>query len=65
MKVIPMRCLACNKELSDFEATRKSTETGEYIDLCNTCFGTIKNVVLPEEREDLREVIDDDDEGEY
>ena len=64
MKVIPMRCLACNKELSDFEATRKSTETGEYIDLCNTCCGTIKNVVLPEEREDLREVIDDD-EGEY
>jgi len=64
MKVIPMRCLACNKELSDFEATRKSTETGEYIDLCNTCFSTIKNVVLPEEREDLREVIDDN-EGEY
>jgi len=49
-----MRCLACNRELSDFEATRKSTETGEYIDLCNTCFSTIEDTVLPQEREDLK-----------
>lgn len=56
-----MRCLACNKELSDFEATRKSTETGEYIDLCNVCFSTIKDVVLPNEREDLKDIIDEID----
>lgn len=62
MKAVLMRCLACNKALSDFEATRKSTQTGEYIDLCNTCYRTIKDVILPEEREDLRDVIEDDDE---
>lgn len=56
-----MRCLACNKKLSDFEATRKSTETNEYIDLCNVCFSTIKDVVLPNEREDLKDIIDEID----
>jgi hypothetical protein len=53
-----MRCLACNVELSDFESTRKSFTTGEYIDLCNECFKTIKDDVTPEEREDLRNIID-------
>lgn len=34
-----MRCKACNVSLNDFESTRKSKNTGEYLDLCNTCFG--------------------------
>lgn len=50
-----MRCVACNKALSDFEATRKSAETGEYLDLCNYCYSTIGGNVLAEEREDLRD----------
>ena len=32
-----MRCLSCNVELTDKEATRKSTITHEYLDLCNRC----------------------------
>ena len=36
-----MRCVACNCVLTDFEATRKGVNTGEYIDLCNKCFLTI------------------------
>lgn len=32
-----MRCLSCNVELTDKEATRKSTITQEYLDLCNRC----------------------------
>lgn len=31
-----MRCVACNKNLSDFESTRK-TPDGEYLDMCNEC----------------------------
>lgn len=56
-----MRCLACNKALSEFESTRKSAETGEFIDLCNYCYSTIQNQTPTEEREDLRdeEVLDD------
>lgn len=40
-----MRCLACNVNLSDAESTRKSATTGEYIDLCNRCYGSIADDV--------------------
>ena len=40
-----MRCVACNAVLTDFEATRKSATTGDYIDLCNKCFNTIREEV--------------------
>tara|TARA_R110000772_G_scaffold118703_4_gene224388 strand:- start:304 stop:489 length:186 start_codon:yes stop_codon:yes gene_type:complete len=36
-----MRCLACNTELSDYEATRKSSNSNEFLDLCNTCYKSI------------------------
>ena len=58
-----MRCLSCNKALYDFEATRKSANTGEYLDLCNTCFSDIQYDVDAVVREDLREdeTVDEDD----
>ena len=34
-----MRCLACNDLLKDYEATRRSLVTGEFLDLCNDCVG--------------------------
>lgn len=44
-----MRCLACDKALSDFEATRQYTEegrrTGRYVDLCNTCLQPIRKEI--------------------
>ena len=62
-----MRCVACNKVLSDFESTRKSVNTGEYLDLCNHCFHTIQGDAPSTEREDLRdeEIIYDDDDDEH
>ena len=60
-----MRCLACNKILNDFEATRKSATTGEYVDLCNHCFSTISDQVYVTERWDLKHNQDDDDESEH
>ena len=58
-----MRCLSCNKILSDFESTRKSALTGEYLDMCNHCFSEIAYDVDTIVREDLREdeTIDEDD----
>lgn len=47
-----MRCIACDKNLNDFESTRKDLH-GNYIDMCNECYGDIKDVVLAIEREDL------------
>ena len=40
-----MRCGACDCELTDFEATRKSIVSGDYLDLCGNCLGYIVDVV--------------------
>lgn len=48
-----MRCLSCDKILNDYESTRKSTVTGDYIDLCNHCYSTIKDQIYTKERVDL------------
>lgn len=48
-----MRCYCCDKLLSDFESTRKSVTTGEYLDMCNKCYSTIKDELHAEERYDL------------
>jgi len=50
-----MRCLACNKALNDFESTRKSATTGEYVDLCNHCFHNVEQDIESVVREDLRD----------
>ena len=48
-----MRCYCCDKILSDFESTRKSVMTGNYLDMCNKCYSTIKDELHSEERYDL------------
>ena len=48
-----MRCYCCDRALSDFESTRKSATTGEFLDMCNKCYSTIKDDLLSEERYDL------------
>jgi hypothetical protein len=55
-----MRCLSCNCVLTDFEATRKGVNTGDYIDMCNRCFATISDDIEVLEREDLKENGDED-----
>ena len=57
-----MRCQACNRALTDFESTRKSATSGEYLDLCNQCFAEISSEVDALEREDLRDQDTIDDE---
>jgi len=57
-----MRCLSCNKNLSDFESTRKFASTGEFLDLCNRCYSDIQDDVDTLIRPDLQEdeVADED-----
>jgi len=40
-----MRCQACNKELSDNEATLKD-DKGEFYDLCRWCLGVSYSAML-------------------
>jgi hypothetical protein len=57
-----MRCLACNRNLSDKESTRKFVHSKTYVDLCNKCFDTIKDErgMEIEENEVLSDTIDYD-----
>ena len=58
-----MHCKACDKNMSDFESTRKIIHNDgkiEYPDLCNTCFkeSGISNSINVVERSDLSHEID-------
>lgn len=57
-----MHCRACDTLLSDFESTRRNANTFEFVDLCNSCFKEVKNIIPVIERKDLitSEDIDDD-----
>lgn len=60
-----MHCTACDKLLTDYEATRKDAYTFKFIDLCKTCFEDIKPFVSVIDRKDLiteqdLDTIDDD-----
>ena len=57
-----MRCYACNKNLSDFESTRKYS-SGEYVDMCNDCWYNSQmymdnNHVI--ERDELNDIVGTD-----
>ncbi len=60
-----MRCLSCQVALSNFESTRKYTDSGKYVDLCNECFGTISREVSVTERADLRSTFEEAYEDDY
>lgn len=48
-----MRCSCCDRLLNDFEATRKSKSTGQYLDTCNKCMSLITSDVRVTERDDF------------
>jgi hypothetical protein len=55
-----MKCLCCDRVLTDFEATRKHAVTGMFIDLCQQCFKTVQmDANLP--TKDRRDLISEDD----
>jgi hypothetical protein len=46
-----MRCVVCNKNLSDWESTARHAITGEFLDTCRKC---LKDIPIPVRgREDL------------
>jgi hypothetical protein len=58
-----MHCVACDRLLSEFEATRKNALTMDYIDLCKVCFEDVKGLFPVMERKDLLTQSDLDLEG--
>ena len=56
-----MRCKACDVGLTDYESTRKSVITGEYLDLCNECYKYIKedvHVIDNPENLNIQDILD-------
>ena len=49
-----MRCLACQRILSDFEATRRYSESQEFLDLCDSCYECVRGSFEVTERPDLK-----------
>jgi len=54
-----MRCKACDQLLTDFESTRRSANSNEFIDLCNSCYYIVKDDLEVIERPDLMNVEDE------
>lgn len=40
-----MRCLSCNCQLNDHEATRKYASSGTFVDLCDRCFTDVEDEI--------------------
>lgn len=57
-----MKCKICDQLLSDYEATKKDTETREYLDTCSYCISMSKpNVVdfVENENKFIKSIIKD------
>lgn len=39
-----MKCICCNKSLSDFESTRRHGITNEFLDMCAACLRSVQEV---------------------
>ena len=59
-----MHCRACDKLLTEYQATLKNAVTGQYMDLCKVCLEDIKPFVRLIDRKDLITEADLDDEPE-
>lgn len=46
------RCYCCNSPLNDREASRKSPTTGQYLDMCDTCYKEVDYVFIEEEEKE-------------
>jgi len=47
-----MRCYCCNAPLNDYEATRKSSTTGQYLDMCTSCYKEVEDVFIEQEEKE-------------
>ncbi len=55
------RCRACDTRMNEFEMTRKYADSGEFVDLCNHCFSTIRDQVDVLERAEFEnEIVEED-----
>lgn len=49
-----MKCVACDRILTDHEATRRYASSGDFVDLCDHCLNLDDDFPDVIEREDLK-----------
>jgi hypothetical protein len=57
-----MKCVACNRLLTDFEATIRNERTGEFMDLCKPCLISVEKEFSLLTRKDLEESVEESEE---
>lgn len=57
-----MRCVCCNRNLSDHESTLKHPITAEYLDICTTCLKDIPITPVPGATSQSEKAPESDDE---
>jgi hypothetical protein len=48
-----MRCVVCNKELTDSESTMRNKHTGDYLDTCSECLREIRGYTDDDDIDDM------------
>jgi hypothetical protein len=56
-----MRCLSCDRKLSDYESTRKYASSGSFVDLCNRCFSEVSEDIPDIEGDGFDHVYEEDE----
>lgn len=59
-----MRCLSCNKRLSNKESTRKYSSNGDFVDLCDHCYSFISNDISAVEGDEYVEDFESEEQSE-
>ena len=59
-----MKCVCCNKNLSDFESTRRHALTNAFLDMCKSCLSEVQRLspLATKDRMDLDHEGEDYDE---
>lgn len=56
-----MKCVCCDRNLNDYEATRRHALTNEFLDLCNRCMKDMPNIPTKDRPDLVKEADFDDD----
>ena len=56
-----MKCVCCDRNLNDYESTRRHALTNEFLDLCNRCMKDMPNIPTKDRPDLVKEADFDDD----
>jgi len=54
-----MRCISCDSLLTEFESTRRSGRTNEFLDICSRCLYDVEDDIAVIDRLDLKHASDE------